>query len=158
MEKYERVTKELPLVENELRLHKKKPIFNYFKYAQSLLTKKGFDNVVIIGVGKTIQKVFIISELVRHRVKGVHQVIEIGQETFEEVYEPLEEGLDTLVFKHTAPFVRILLTKKEPENKDSLPGYQEPLSETEVEEKAASKIKKPDRRRNYRRHRRGPRR
>ena len=39
-----------------------------------------------------------LAEMIKFRVKGLHQINHIGSYTLEEVYEPLEEGLDTLKF------------------------------------------------------------
>ncbi len=72
--------------------------------------------------------VVILAEIVKHREKGLYQINKIGSHTFEEVYEPKEEGLDTLRFKKTIQFLAITLTKIEPEVKTY--GFQLPIDES----------------------------
>jgi len=42
-------------------------------------------------------------------------------------YEPLEEGLDRVVIERNLAVLEIILTTKEPVNKNELIGYQAPL-------------------------------
>jgi hypothetical protein len=54
-------------------------------------------------MGKAITKVTCIAEIVRHSCKGLYEIAHIESIELEDVYEPLEEGLDTLVFKRIVP-------------------------------------------------------
>ncbi len=75
-------------------------------------------------------KVVSLAEIVKDRVQGLYQINKIGSQTFEEVYEPKEEGLDTLRFKKTIQFLAITLTKIEPEVKTY--GFQLPINDSEL--------------------------
>jgi hypothetical protein len=68
-------------------------------------------------MGETMDKIVSVAEIVKYRVKGLYQVNNIGSQTFEDVYEPKEEGLDTLKFKRTVQFFTIKLTKTAPTDK-----------------------------------------
>jgi hypothetical protein len=45
-----------------------------------------------------MEKIIQIAETIKYRVKGLHQVNNIGTIEIIERYEPLEEGLDILIF------------------------------------------------------------
>ena len=81
---------------------------------------------------EAIESAVQLAELIRHRIKGLHQTIEIKTTTFTDEYEPLEEGLDYLKFTRNEPSIEILLTTDEPKNSSSLKGYQQPLKDDEV--------------------------
>ena len=87
---------------------------------------------MVKGVKEAIESAVQLAELIRHRVKGLHQIIEIKTTEFKDEYEPLEEGLDRLVFKRNEPSIEILLTIDAPPNAESLKGYQKPLADNEV--------------------------
>jgi hypothetical protein len=59
-------------------------------------------------------------------------VNKIGTQVFEDVFEPLEEGLDTLKFKRTVSYFTIILSTVEPQDKGI--GYQKPIDEALVDE------------------------
>ena len=73
-----------------------------------------------------------MAELVKRRVKGLHQQNDIEVSTLVDEYEPIEEGLDQLKFERQVTMVVIRLTKN-PINKGHY-GYQEPIPESEVVE------------------------
>ena len=83
-------------------------------------------------MGKQLGTIVSVAEIVKYRVKGLYQVNRIETQVFEEVYEPLEEGLDTLRFKRVEYFFTITLSKNEPKEKGV--GYQEPIDEKLVDE------------------------
>jgi hypothetical protein len=62
-------------------------------------------------MGDAISKITTIAEIIKYRVKGLHQVNNIGTQEFQDIYEPLEEGLDQLVFTRKVTTLTILLTK-----------------------------------------------
>ena len=65
-------------------------------------------------MGDAIPKITSIAEIVRHRVLGLYQVNTIDSQVFEDIYEPLEEGLDRLVFTRLVPSLTVKLTKIKP--------------------------------------------
>ena len=88
------------------------------------------DTIILKGVKDAIEKVIQLAELIRHRIKGLHQIITITTTEFVDEYEPLEEGLDKLVFTRKEPSIEIVISKKELDTTNS--GYSEPLPDSEV--------------------------
>ena len=83
-------------------------------------------------MGEAIYKIITIAELVRLRVKGLHQVNDIFCREFIDEYEPLEEGLDHLKFKRKVACFQIILFKDEQKVDKHFYGYQEMLPDKEV--------------------------
>jgi ribonuclease P/MRP protein subunit RPP25 len=112
MEKYSRVEKPREKApDNEVRINKKTPMTNYVKYIISQFKDKNANEVTIKSMGDAISKITTIAEIIKYRVKGLHQVNNIGTQEFEDIYEPIEEGLDKLIFSRKVTSLTILLTK-----------------------------------------------
>ena len=120
--------------DNEVRITKRKPLRNYVTYVLSQFRERGATEVTLRSMGETMDKIVSVAEIVKYRVKGLYQINNIGSQTFEDVFEPLYEGLDTLVFKRTVQFFTITLTKIAPQDKTY--GFQEPIPEDQVDERA----------------------
>lgn len=134
-EKYVKVKKEEEkLPENEIRVKRNARIGRYLSRANDLLTGKiaGDNSVVIKGIANAMENAVKLAELIKHRVKNVHQVNKISNITIVDIFEPLEEGLDTLTFQRQAAMLTIFLSTKPLDNKDI--GYQEPIPESDVVE------------------------
>ena len=123
---------EKPSDPNEVRITKRKPMNSYAKYVLSQFRERGATSVILRQMGKNVDTIVSVAEIVKFRVKGLHQINHIGTQTFEDVWEPLEEGLDTLKFKRTVTYLTITLTKIEPKEKGY--GYQQPIDEKLVDE------------------------
>ena len=59
--------------------------------------------MTIRAMGDAVPKITSIFEIAEHRIKGLHQINKIETEVFEDIYEPMEEGLDRLVFARRVP-------------------------------------------------------
>ncbi|TQD97890.1 hypothetical protein C1H46_016415, partial [Malus baccata] len=57
--------------------------------------EKGSDEIVFKAMGRAINKTVTIVELIKRRIVGLHQNTTIGSTDITDIYEPLEEGLDT---------------------------------------------------------------
>lgn len=77
--------------ETEIRVNSKTQKVRYLTYVASLF-EKGKDTVCIKGAGYAIPTAVSLSNLLRHRFAGLHQIVEIGTVDIEDEYEPLEEG------------------------------------------------------------------
>lgn len=125
-DKYQRIRREAEkLPENEIRVRKDNRIGKYLRRANDLLTGKieGSDNTIVIkGVANAMENAVKLAELIKHRVKGLYQVNHIGNIEISDEFEPLEEGLDHLVFKRNSPMLTITLSKNEPLDK-GVAGY-----------------------------------
>lgn len=101
MEAYRRVEKtEDPLPPNEIRVRRGVGIGRYLKRAWELLNGQdgANDTIIIKGVSNAVQSAVNLAELIKHRVKGLHQINKINNITIIDEYEPLYEGLDRLQF------------------------------------------------------------
>lgn len=67
-------------------------------------------------MGEAVSKMTTIVEIVRHRVKGLFVISNIGSHIMEDIFEPLEEGLDRLVFSKRVVELQMTLTKNEPKD------------------------------------------
>lgn len=111
------------LPDNEIRVRGDVRIGRYLRRANDLLTGKveDQDSVIIKGMAKAMQSAVNLAELIKRRVKGLHQQTEIEVSTLVDEYEPKEEGLDHLKFERQVTMVVIRLTK-DPLDKNH-PGY-----------------------------------
>uniref|UniRef100_A0A1D1YMR5 Alba-like protein C9orf23 n=1 Tax=Anthurium amnicola TaxID=1678845 RepID=A0A1D1YMR5_9ARAE len=133
MDRYQRVEKpreETPINENEIRITTQGRTRNYITYATSLLQEKGSDEIILKAMGRAIDKTVMISELIRRRIVGLHQIASIGSIDITDTWEPLEEGLLPLETTRHVSMITITLSKKELDT--SSPGYQSPMPEDQV--------------------------
>jgi DNA-binding protein len=125
MEAYRKIAKiEDPLPQNEIRVRKGVGIGRYLKRAWELLNApEGSDETIVIkGVSNAVQSAVNLAELVKHRVKNLHQINKISNITIVDEYEPLFEGLDHLKFSRVVTMLQITLTKSENVDKTDV-GY-----------------------------------
>jgi DNA-binding protein len=125
MEAYRKIAKaEDPLPQNEIRVRKGVGIGRYLKRAWELLSApEGSDETIVIkGVSNAVQSAVNLAELVKHRVKNLHQINKISNITIVDEYEPLFEGLDHLKFSRVVTMLQITLTKSENVDKTDV-GY-----------------------------------
>jgi hypothetical protein len=113
-EKYRRVEKgQEVLPSNEIRVKRGVGIGRYLKRAHDLLSgaEPGTDTVIIKGVSNAVESAVKLAELIKHRIKGLHQLNNISHITIVDEYEPLEEGLDQLKFTRIVTMLEITLSK-----------------------------------------------
>ena len=111
-DKYRRIDKpQEQLPSNELRVKRGVGIGRYLKRAHDLLTgQEGSapnDTIVIKGVSNAVEQAVKLAELIKHRIKGLHQINRISHITIVDEYEPLEEGLDELRFTRIVTMLEI---------------------------------------------------
>lgn len=82
-------------------------------------------------MGNAIHFTVTTGEVIRHRVAGLHELIEIGSTTVTDVFEPRKEGLERVSKDRTIPNIRITLSK-DPLATDQ-PGYQAPPAEKDIQ-------------------------
>ncbi|XP_061573860.1 ribonuclease P protein subunit p25-like protein [Cololabis saira] len=86
-------------------------------------------HLVFTASGRGVSKAVTCAEIVKRRVKGLHQLTRVQYGTVVEVWDPLEPagtgaGLDSLTVRRNQPTVWILLSR-DPLDR-SQPGYQAP--------------------------------
>ena len=121
---------------NEIRIGAQGITASYIRYAATLYSEikpEETYTVVIKGSGAAISKACIVAEILRHRIKGLAQVIKITNNEVTDEYEPLEEGLSPVVIKRKLTVIEIKLTTEKIDGKDVL-GYQAPLPDSEIKE------------------------
>lgn len=106
--------------DNEIRVRASTFTRTYLAYVARLFQDK-HDNVIIRGTGYAIPRAVALAMLVRKRFKGLHQIVEIGTNDFNDRDFTRKVGLIT-----------ITLSQK-PLNKNSI-GYSAPLPDSEVTE------------------------
>jgi hypothetical protein len=120
-EKYARIRREQEkLADNEIRVRRTDPVGKYLRRANDLLTGKveGYNSIVIRGVAQAMENVVRLAELVKHRVAGLYQTNAIETIEIKDEFEPLEEGLDHLVFTRNSTMLSITLSLAQLNNRD----------------------------------------
>ena len=56
-------------------------------------------------MGRAITNAVAVAEILKRRVVGLHQITDISESTFDNVYEPLVEGLKVYVFSFITLFL-----------------------------------------------------
>lgn len=84
--------------------------------------------IMFTGVGPSVSKAITCVEILKRRVRGLHQYTQLHYRTVQEVWEPLEPdaGLDSLTVNRNVPAIWVLLSKDPLDV--SQPGYQAPGS------------------------------
>jgi hypothetical protein len=149
MEAYRRVDKvEDALPANEIRVRRGVGIGRYLKRAWELLNAPAEgtpinDTIIIKGVSNAVQSAVNLAELIKHRVKGLHQMNKICNIVITDEFDPLYEGLDKLSFQRIVTMLQITLTTnvENVDTKDT--GYQSPIPEDEVTEFIAERVQPP---------------
>merc|ERR1712218_427670 len=114
---------------------------NYISYALNLLDPQTentegrkdaskHDTIQLKAMGRAITKTVAIAEIIKRRIKGLHQITEIDSSEITDVWEPLEEGLRIVETVRRVSSMTLTLSKKKLDV--TAPGYQEPLPLEEV--------------------------
>jgi len=134
MDRFVRVEREKqhepPSAENVMRVTNTGRMRSYISYATNLLEEKGLSSVVLEGMGRAINKTVTVVEILKRRVRGLHQNTEISSVDIIDCWEPLEEGLHRLETTRAVSMVTITLSKTLLDT--ASPGYQEPLPDDQV--------------------------
>ena len=118
--------------ENEIYVTNDGKPNKFYAYGAEYLLRNKDNNLRIKASGKAIFKAFLIAELIRKRVKGLHQITKVDSTDSITKYVSLEEGLDDISITKKLSVVEITLSF-EPLDKDHY-GYMPPLPEGEVKE------------------------
>ncbi|XP_076869408.1 ribonuclease P protein subunit p25-like protein [Brachyhypopomus gauderio] len=84
--------------------------------------------IVFTGVGPSVAKAITCVEILKRRIRGLHQSTRLLYRTVQETWEPLEPaaGLDSLTVSRNVPGIWVLLSREALDR--SQPGYQAPGS------------------------------
>ncbi|XP_077979168.1 uncharacterized protein LOC144434574 [Glandiceps talaboti] len=101
-------------------------IWNLMGFALKKIKEEQVRKVVWNGSGHAVTKAVTCAEIMKRKVKNLHQNTQIFYKRIEEVWEPKEEGLDSLKVNRDIPAISITLSKDVLDTK--IPGYQAPNS------------------------------
>lgn len=116
--------------DNEVRITAAGKARAYISFAYSLLEEKGHSTIVLRAMGKAINKAVAITEIIKRRVAGLHQLITLSSTDITDIWEPKEEGLDRIETVRHVSVITIHLSKGDLDT--SAPGYQPPLPADQV--------------------------
>nr|CCC90090.1 unnamed protein product [Trypanosoma congolense IL3000] len=122
--------------ENEIRVAATHGAGGCITYAIALLRgedgKTQHDTVKISAMGSAIRTAVYVAEVLRRRVPGLHQTIDISSEVIRDEYEGIGEKKDKVEVERKVSTILITLSLKPLDTKHI--GYQAPLPESEVRE------------------------
>ncbi|XP_067649379.1 ribonuclease P protein subunit p25-like protein isoform X2 [Haliotis asinina] len=110
----------------EMRVSAGSKIRNIMGYAIKRMKEPDIKQITWNGSGHAVNKTISCAEIMKRKVKGLHQITKIRFRRIEEYWEPKMEGLERLKVNRDIPAVSILLSKEPLDT--SQPGYQAPGS------------------------------
>lgn len=126
----------------EMKVKDGSKIRNLMGFAIGKMEGETVRQMLFSGSGKALSKTITCVEIMKRRVKDLHQITRIFYRQTEEIWEPIvpEVGLDPLTVKRNSPSICVLLSKDPLNPAES--GYQAPgdydsmwLQELKVESK-----------------------
>ena len=64
---------------NEIKISELTDVHETIDFIMELLTKKNYETIVISGLNKAIKKVVLITEIIKSKIPGLHQINEINE-------------------------------------------------------------------------------
>ncbi|XP_030367789.1 ribonuclease P protein subunit p25-like protein [Strigops habroptila] len=112
----------------EMKVKDGSKIRNLMGYAISKMELDSVRQILFTGSGKAVSKTITCVEIMKRRLKELHQITKVLFKQIEEIWEPIvpEAGLDTLTVKRNIPAICVLLSKDALNPQE--PGYQAPGS------------------------------
>lgn len=133
MESYKKVraaeSEKVP--DNELRISRRTLVQEYVKLATEQLLDAKAPTVLLSSMGQAIAKATVISEILRHRIKGVHVVNNIETVKITDKYESKVEGEEPITKDRMVVAFRTTLSLTAPKD-TTISGYQAPLPDSEI--------------------------
>jgi DNA-binding protein len=133
MDSYQRVRKpDVPQEPNVIKLKTAGRSRSYVQYAMGLFTNEEnpADKIILKAMGRVATQAVTVAEILKRKVAGLHQITNLESVTFNDVYEPLVEGLRVVEIQRVVSSISITLSKSPLDT--AHPGYQAPLPESQV--------------------------
>ncbi len=114
---------------NEIKISELTDVHETIDFIMELFTKKNYQTIIISGLNKAIKKVVLITEIIKSKIPGLHQLNEINS-----IYKQGNNDINNEINNENAmPRMSIKLTFIEPteEEKNNM-GYQRPLNAIEA--------------------------
>jgi len=141
MDKYRRVPKVKETEakpENEIRVTAVGSVSAYVSFAAKVFNEMSKDELIVKATGNALAKAVTLTEVIKRRFKGLHQITALSTQEIIDEYEPLEEGLEKVIDKRNVAYLEIKLSKKDLDTKAV--GYQAPIDESLVTEYDAEEM------------------
>lgn len=126
--------------DKEIRLKGDRQPGIYITRAAQLLLVDKLPYVILKGVGRAISKALLVAEIIRFRIKNLHQINSITQNEVTDVFEPTEEGLDKVVKTRVLAVFQVKLTLQPTEEDKKSNGYQPLIDQHLVQEMSFEQI------------------
>ncbi|KAM9588536.1 ribonuclease P protein subunit p25-like protein [Harpia harpyja] len=112
----------------EMKVKDGSKIRNLMGYAIRKMEQESVRQILFTGSGKAVSKTITCVEIMKRRLKELHQITKVLFKQIEEIWEPIvpEAGLDALTVKRNIPAICVLLSKDALNPQE--PGYQAPGS------------------------------
>ena len=114
---------------NEIKISELTDVHETIDFIMELFTKKNYQTIIISGLNKAIKKVVLITEIIKSKIPGLHQLNEIKS-----ICKQGNDDINNEINNENAmPRMSIKLTFIEPteEEKNNM-GYQRPLNAIEA--------------------------
>lgn len=98
----------------------------------SFLQSEGSNSITLKAMGRAINKAVTIAEILKRKMP-LHQITSLSSCEMIDVFEPLEEGLDTVTSRRYVSCMKIVLSRDGSGIDPSNIGYQPPLPLTEIQ-------------------------
>lgn len=96
--------------------------------ALTLFFGEGKKFVTIKAAERLMDKALWVAEVLRRKVEGLHQIVNVTEKKIVDVYEPLEEGLVTVSDERFLTVLEVTLTLEPTADQKKHPGYHTPLT------------------------------
>ena len=96
----------------------------YVRRSLELFFDHGERAITIRAKERIFNEALKVAKVIRESVDGLHQIIETREEEIANVYEPMEEGLTTVVEKFYVSVIEIVLTKEPTIEQKQSKGYR----------------------------------
>jgi len=114
----------------EVRITQQGKPRNYISFAMGLFAD-GNDTIVLKAMGRAINKAVTIAEILKRKMP-LHQLNSLCSVEMIDVFEPLEEGLDTVTSRRYVSCMKITLSRSVDGIDLNDIGYQPPLPNEEM--------------------------
>ncbi|XP_006824095.1 ribonuclease P protein subunit p25-like protein [Saccoglossus kowalevskii] len=101
-------------------------IWNLLGFAMKKIKEDKVKKIVWNGSGQSVTKTVTCAEIMKRKVKNLHQNTQVYYKRIEESWEPKDNGLDRLKVNRGIPAISILLSKEKID--PIIPGFQAPNS------------------------------
>lgn len=95
--------------------------------ALTLFFGEGKNFVTIKAAERLMDKALWVAEVLRRKVEGLHQIVNVTERKIVDVWEPREEGLVTVHEERFLTILEVTLTKNPTPEQLKHPGYHAPL-------------------------------